>query len=46
MGLKECEIVMRIDGCESVEVVIYKEGGINIVIVVDVVVDFLEELEG
>lgn len=44
-GAKEREIVTRIDGRESVEVAIYKEGGTNTVTVVDDVRELLDELE-
>ncbi|MEM6701218.1 MAG: efflux RND transporter permease subunit [Acidobacteriota bacterium] len=44
-GSKEREIVTRIDGRESVEVAIYKEGGTNTVTVVDAVNSLVEELE-
>ncbi len=44
-GAKEREIVTKIDGLESVEVAIYKEGGTNTVTVVDDVRSALAELE-
>ncbi len=43
-GHKEREIITRIDGAESVELAIYKEGGTNTVTVSDAVTRRLEEL--
>jgi len=43
-GHKEREIITRIDGQESVEVAVYKEGGTNTVRVSDVVRDSLQDL--
>lgn len=44
-GFKEREIITRIDGRESVEVAIYKEGGTNTVTVSDAVQAGIEQLE-
>ncbi len=43
---KEREIITRINGSESVEVAVYKEGGTNTVTVSDAVREGLVELEG
>ncbi len=43
-GAKEREIVTRIDGSESVEVAVYKEGGTNTVTVSDAVQQGIDEL--
>ncbi len=43
-GHKEREIITRIDGAESVELAIYKEGGTNTVTVSNAVTDRLESL--
>ncbi|MCP4895650.1 MAG: efflux RND transporter permease subunit [bacterium] len=43
-GHKERDIITRIDGDESVELAVYKEGGTNTVTVSDVVTQRLEEL--
>ena len=43
-GHAEREIITRIDGAESVELAIYKEGGTNTVTVSDTVTDRLDEL--
>ena len=45
MGHKDREIISRIDGNESVEVAVYKEGGTNTVTVSDAVQAALEPLE-
>jgi HAE1 family hydrophobic/amphiphilic exporter-1 len=44
-GHKEREVITRINGQESVEVAIYKEGGTNTVTVSEAVKDRLDELE-
>ena len=44
-GAKEREIITRIDGLESVELAIYKEGGGNTVTVVDSVREVIIDLE-
>jgi HAE1 family hydrophobic/amphiphilic exporter-1 len=44
-GHKEREIITRIDGEESVELAVYKEGGTNTVIVSDLVTERLRILE-
>ncbi len=44
-GAKEREIITRIDGLESVELAIYKEGGGNTVTVVDSVQSVISDLE-
>lgn len=44
-GHKEREIITRINGQESVEVAVYKEGGTNTVTVSDAVTDSLEDLQ-
>jgi HAE1 family hydrophobic/amphiphilic exporter-1 len=43
-GHKEREIITRIDGAESVELAVYKEGGTNTVTVSDAVTERLETL--
>ncbi|MCP4663601.1 MAG: efflux RND transporter permease subunit [bacterium] len=43
-GHKEREIITRINGRESVEVAVYKEGGTNTVTVADAVVESLDSL--
>jgi HAE1 family hydrophobic/amphiphilic exporter-1 len=45
-GHKEREIITRINGSESVEVAVYKEGGTNTVTVSDAVRERLDELGG
>ena len=44
-GAKEREVITRIDGLESIEVAVYKEGGANTVTVADSVLTRAEELE-
>ena len=44
MGAKEREIITRIDGLESVEVAVYKEGGTNTVMVANAVLEQVDEL--
>ncbi len=44
MGAREREVITRIDGLESVEVAVYKEGGTNTVQVADRVLARIEEL--
>ncbi len=43
-GFKEREVLTRVDGRESVEVSVYKEGGTNTVAVVDAVTERLDEV--
>ena len=43
-GHKEREIITRLDGAESIEVAVYKEGGTNTVTVSDAVTAGLEEI--
>ncbi len=43
-GHREREVITRINGDESVEVAVYKEGGTNSVTVVDAVMERLEEI--
>jgi len=45
-GHKDREIITRLDGRESVELAVYKEGGANTVAVADAVAARLEELRG
>ncbi|REK04354.1 MAG: AcrB/AcrD/AcrF family protein [Acidobacteria bacterium] len=45
MGAKEREVITRIDGRESVEVAIYKEGGTNTVQVADRVLEAVNSLD-
>ncbi len=44
-GAREREVITRIDGRESVEIAVYKEGGTNTVTVASAVLDRVEELE-
>ena len=44
-GAKEREVITRIDGLESIEIAVYKEGGTNTVTVADDVMARVEELQ-
>ncbi len=44
-GAKEREVITRIDGLESIEIAVYKEGGTNTVTVADEVLSRVEGLE-
>lgn len=45
-GYKECEVIICLGGKELVELVIYKEGDVNIVFIVEVLCKCLEQIKG